>query len=179
MEPCRLVKPDLSFEKEILAYREETVAAGVALNGMGALRSGADVPVWLEQNRLMEKRETTPEGLVPADQYLYVRVADGRVVGMIQLRRELNEDLLNYGGNIGYSVRPSEWRKGYAKAMLADCLAICRDRGIPRVLITCRTDNVASRRTILANGGVYEDTRFCAEKNQPMERYWVTLSSAG
>ena len=175
MEPCRLVKPDLSFEREILSYREETVAAGVPLNGMGDLRSSADVPLWLAQNRRMEKRETTPEGLVPADQYLYVRIGDGRVVGMIQLRRDLNEDLLNYGGNIGYSVRPSEWRKGYAKAMLADCLAVCRERGYSRVLLTCRTDNEASRRTILANGGVYEDTRFCAEKNQPMERYWITL----
>jgi predicted acetyltransferase len=60
-------------------------------------------------------------------------------------------------GHIGYDVRPSARRKGHATAMLAASLPIAASLGLPRVLITCDDDNVASRRTIERNGGVLHD----------------------
>lgn len=175
MGPCKLVKPEMDHEKDIQAYRDEILAMNGSLDGMNALRRLKDVKDWLKLVRRLEDEETLPEGMVTADQYLYVRESDGRVVGMIQFRHTLNEGLARYGGHIGYSVRPSERRKGYAKQMLADCLDKCRAYGLKRVLISCRKENEASRRTILANGGAYENDVWDEEENATFERYWVEL----
>ncbi|MBQ6146940.1 MAG: GNAT family N-acetyltransferase, partial [Clostridia bacterium] len=94
---------------------------------------------------------------------------------MLQIRHYFNEYLEKYSGHIGYSVRPSERRKGYATAMLRDALPYCRELGIRDVLISCLTDNEGSRRTILRNGGVYESTVLEPERDRYLERYWIHL----
>ena len=176
MDFCQLVKPDASMEAEIMAYRTEMLAAGSSIDGTGPLRRMEDPKEWLMFNRAAESAETVHAGLVPSDQYAFVRLRDRRIVGMIQFRRELNDFLARYGGHVGYSVRPSERRKGYARRMLADCLALCAAHGHKRVLITCLADNEASRRTILANGGVYENTVYCERDGCNLQRYWVALA---
>ena len=93
---------------------------------------------------------------------------------MIQVRHEFNEFLEKYGGHIGYSVRPSERRKGYAKAMLAAALPFCwHELGLDRVLVSCLRENEGSRRTILANGGIYESTVLEPLDQVYLERYWI------
>ena len=94
---------------------------------------------------------------------------------MLAVRHFLNETLEKYGGHIGYSIRPSERRKGYAKKMLKAALPFCRELGLRQVLITCREDNIASERTILANGGVYESTVREPEKDVRLKRFWIEL----
>ena len=94
---------------------------------------------------------------------------------MIQVRHYFNEYLEKFGGHIGYSVRPSERRKGYAKKMLKDCLKYCEEINLDKVLITCMDSNVGSRKTILRNGGVYENTVFEPSREVNLERYWITL----
>jgi predicted acetyltransferase len=89
-------------------------------------------------------------------------------LGRIQLRQRLNGALLETGGHIGYDVAPEHRRQGHATAMLRAMLPVVRaDYGLGHVLITCDTDNVASRKVIEACGGVYEDTR------RGKLRYWV------
>ena len=56
---------------------------------------------------------------VPSHMYLAVRKNDRRLVGIIDLRNHINHPILGtWGGHCGYSVRPSERRKGYAKRFL-------------------------------------------------------------
>ena len=81
MGSCGLIKPRLFFKQEIIAYRQEMLASGSSMDGIGTLREFTDVPDWLARIRAMEKPETLPLGLVTAEQYLYVREADGRVGG--------------------------------------------------------------------------------------------------
>lgn len=77
-------------------------------------------------------------------------------------------DLLrDSGGHIGYDVRPTARRRGYASAMLGEALPVARALGLDQVLVTCDSDNVASRKVIEANGGRYEDTR------DNKLRYWI------
>ena len=90
-------------------------------------------------------------------------------LGRISLRHELTEALLEWGGHIGYVVRPSVRRRGLASAALTGMLAVCRERGIDPVLITCDVENTGSRRVIERAGGRYEDTRL------GKLRYWVHL----
>ncbi|HET8878312.1 MAG TPA: GNAT family N-acetyltransferase [Arthrobacter sp.] len=98
----------------------------------------------------------------------YLWIVDGETfLGSLGIRHELNDFLLNEGGHIGYSVRPSARRHGHAAQALADALPLARELGIERVLLTCGEDNAGSRATIEKNGGVYEDSR------NGKRRYWI------
>ena len=170
-----LIEPTMEYAKDIEAYRQEFLDIEGSMDGCGSLRRCATAEEWIEKCRLGKDPATVPANLVPATQFIYVREEDNRVVGMLQIRHYFNEYLEKYSGHIGYSVRPSERRKGYATAMLHDALPRCRELGITDVLISCLTDNEGSRRTILHNGGVYESTVHEPELDRDLERYWIHL----
>ena len=104
--------------------------------------------------------------------YFWITGGDGgpddEVIGFLHLRHNLNDFLLEQGGHIGYSVKPSARRRGHASAALRLGLAAAASLGIERVLVTCYDDNEPSRRTIEQGGGVLEDVR------DGVRRYWVT-----
>ena len=117
-----------------------------------------------------------PKGNVIATQFMLVHENDKKIIGMIQVRHYFNEYLEKFGGNIGYSVRPSERKKGYAKEMLKMVLPYCREIGLSKVLITCIDGNIGSEKTILSNGGIYESTVFEANENVYLKRFWIELN---
>ncbi len=175
MDKFVLIKPSFYYESDIEAFRKEMLEANSSMDGTGPLRRMENIKEWLEFNQRCENEKSVPENLVPCEQFIYVREIDNKIVGMIQFRHYFNEFLEKYGGHIGYSVRPDERRKGYAKYMLSDCLKICKAYGLDDVLITCIQGNEGSKRTILANGGVYESTIYCKPDNVYLERYWIHL----
>ena len=123
---------------------------------------------WLEENLQAEAGLNIPENWVPAIQLVSFDVA-GQALGFLNLRLRLNDYLLENGGHIGYSIRPSERGKGYAKESLRQGLQIAKEKNIHRVLVTCSIKNLASQAVILANGGQLEDIR------HETERYWIGL----
>ncbi|SDO21750.1 GNAT family N-acetyltransferase [Actinacidiphila guanduensis] len=109
-----------------------------------------------------------PDGRVACTTYWY---ADGPTyLGRLAIRHTLNGPLLEWGGHIGYDVRPSARRRGHATAMLREALPLARALGIDPALLTCDVENTPSRKVIEACGGVYEDTRV------GKRRYWVPTS---
>ncbi|KXT77819.1 GNAT family N-acetyltransferase [Streptococcus sp. DD13] len=122
---------------------------------------------WLASNQDAEMGLHLPDGWVPAIQL--VGFEDGVAVGFLNLRLRLSDYLLNEGGHIGYSIRPSERGKGYAKESLRQGLQVAKEKNINKVLVTCSVANSASRAVILANGGQREDIRY------ETERYWIDL----
>lgn len=88
-------------------------------------------------------------GYVPSEVFLEVRQNDDFVVGIIDFRHPLSDFPEKFGGHIGYSIRPSERRKGYASEMLRLVLPLCREIGESKILLTCDKGNVASQKTII------------------------------
>lgn len=172
MDSIILMQPDETMLDEITAYRNAMLAAGSSMDGCGALKRFAAAE-WLQFVGSLSSEETCPPHWVPSTQFVCVRQTDGRIVGMIDLRHRLNDFLAEYGGHIGYSVRPDERRKGYAKWMLAHVLPEARKLGLSRVLVTCDDDNEGSVRTIEANGGVFERT--ARLEDELLRRYWIDL----
>ncbi len=175
-ENMKFIEPKIEYEEQIRTYRQELLNSGSSMDGTGALRRMEDPRQWIEHCKRSTKKETVPDGLVPATQYIFVRESDDKIIGMLQIRHYLNDFLEKYGGHIGYSVAPSERRKGYATQMLQIGLNKCKELGIYKVLITCDDDNEASRKTILNNGGVYESTVYEPDEGVNLQRYWIELS---
>ena len=171
----KLTEPVSEYSRQIRAYRKEFLDCGDSMDGTGGLKRIEDPEEWIELSRLSEDPEQVPEGRVPATQYIFVREEDGKIVGMLQIRHRFNAYLEKYGGHIGYSVAPSERRRGYATQMLRLALPKCRELGLDKVLITCIDENIGSRKTILANGGVYESTVYEPNEQVRLERYWIDL----
>ena len=172
----KLVEPSMEYDRQIQAYRREFLACEGSMDGCGSLRRFDRTQDWIDQVESLKRPETTPPHLVPSSQFLYVRETDGKVVGVIQIRHRFNEYLEKYAGHIGYSVCPSERRKGYATRMLKSVLPLCRDLGLQKVLISCVRGNEGSKRTILNTGGVYESTVYEPKEQVFLERYWIDLS---
>ena len=153
-----LVNPSEEYLKELLDYRNEFLANGNSMDGCGPLRKFTDMKEYLNETNKYLNPATLPEGMVIATQFLCIRKSDNKLVGMIQVRHYFNEYLEKYAGHIGYSVRPSERRKGYASWMLNNIKPFCRSIGLDKILVCCLNNNVGSRKTILTNGGIYYRT---------------------
>ena len=101
--------------------------------------------------------------------------SEDEIVAISNFRHELNEFLLKHGGHIGYGVRPSSRRRGYATELLRLTLMKAEARGINRVRVTCSPDNPASAKTILRNGGQFDEEEFMPEHGEVISRYWIEL----
>ena len=177
MEAIKLVIPTEEYLDQVWAYRRECRDADSSMDDCGPLRHAESAAQWLADARAYTDPATVPEGKVQATQFLSIRQSDGKLVAMIQIRHYFNDYLEKYAGHIGYSVRPDERRKGYGTEQLRLALTFCKEElELDRVLITCFDTNEASRRTILANGGVYESTVHEPGEGIDLERYWITLS---
>lgn len=106
---------------------------------------------------------------------LYLCFDDERLIGLLSIRYELPEALANRYGHIGYGVRPSERKKGYATAMLRHALAVCRENGLDKVILGCYRDNLASAKTIEKNGGVLTEENDNYEKGRISRYYRIDL----
>ena len=180
MEQLELVEPSRTYAADIWAFRWEILECDAEnedqFAGCMSLDTCKSAEEWIKICELRKREETCGETgtAVPSHMYLAVRKSDNRIVGVIDLRHHINHPILGtWGGHCGYSVRPTERGKGYAKEMLRLNIQNAKVLGIPKLLITCDVSNEASEKTILANGGVYEKT--IEIDGSRMKRYWITV----
>ena len=174
MNRLELILPRLEDKEPVLSYKEEFIENGDSMDGTGILRKSNTYEDWYKSVYDNMSEETVAEGLVPAHLFLAISKENGRLIGIIDIRHKLNEFLLSFGGNIGYSVRKSERQKGYATEILSLALEKCKELGLSRVLITCDKDNIGSKKTIMKNGGVFEN-EVNYEDNIIIQRYWIDI----
>lgn len=176
MDILQLVSPSLAHEDQVMSFKAELLAENSGFDGCAGLNEVETYREWLD----FRGREAA-KGWVLSNTWLTVRQRDGRVVGIIDCRTALTDFLLQYGGHIGYCIRPSERRRGYAVEQLRLALETYQEAGEERVLITCDKDNIPSARTILANGGVLENEvadEPGLSQSGVIQRYWIALSQS-
>lgn len=177
MESIKLIEPTMDYEEDIWQFRQEILAANDKdkFAGCGNLEECLSVREWIDTINLYQTAETCPKGRVPAKFYIAVREEDNRIVGVIDLRYHINTPVLRtWGGHMGYSVRPAERHKGYAREMVRQNLQNYKKLDIKKVMITCDEGNSASRKVIMANGGVFEKN--VEVDDCVIERYWITIN---
>ena len=167
-----LRQPEAFDREQVMAYRKEFLAIDSRMDGTCALNEYDDFDAWLANVRRYSSPETTPAGKVPSTQYLALDENE-HLVGMVNLRHCLNDYLLEFGGHIGYSVRPADRKNGYAIQMLKLALDEAKALGIDRVRIACDRYNIASAKTIQANGGVLDGERYDPQDSTLTQRYWI------
>lgn len=170
------IEPTMNIADAIADYRQELLEADCTFDGTLSLKRMPDMQEYVDYviDRANPIHET-PEQNDLVTLLFCVRKSDSKILGSIQIRHEMDEFKRLYSGHIGYSVRPSERRKGYATRILKFAVDYCRTLGIKDINISCMTDNEASRRTILANGGKYRDTvHFHSDQlDIDLERYLI------
>ncbi|RSD28847.1 GNAT family N-acetyltransferase [Mesobacillus subterraneus] len=166
-----LAKPSVELEKEYLEFYEEWKASGEDMIPWVIEKEPSDFAGMVQFLMNNENGVDLPEGWVRDSTYWLVNESNA-VLGVVNIRHALTEKLLNCGGHIGYGIRPSERRKGYATKILAYSLEKTKELGIEKVLVVCDADNVASERTILRNGGK-EDASFTEENGNVVKRFWI------
>ena len=158
---------DVSFE-QILDYKEEFVLNNEIIHG-AANMTDLSVAEWVQFTENTKYKESVTPGFVTA--HTFFALDNNKIVGIINARHELNDYLLNFGGHIGYSVRKSERRKGYAKAILSYTVGFLFSLGLEKVLITCDKNNIASKRTIESCRGLLENE--VVTEDRTTLRYWI------
>ena len=175
MQDLILIQPTIEYADRIMDFRREFLESDSSMDGTSGLRRCESAQDWLALVESGRKRDTCPPEWVIADTLISVRKSDNKLIGMVNIRCEDNDVILGWAGHIGYCVRPSERRKGYAKAQLALALDVCRERGMKRVMISCDRENPASAKTIMANGGVLEREFWMEERSEVIHVYWLDL----
>lgn len=107
---------------------------------------------------------------------IYWLVDEGEVCGVLHFRHPLSSALREFGGNVGYTIRPSRRGLGYGSLILQLGLVLIWEiePALERVLLTCYEDNPASQRIIERNGGKLEKTTRLHSHPAAIRHYWIT-----
>ena len=90
-------------------------------------------------------------GWLPA-YHFKICLLDGTMIGRCDLRIGHNRNLY-YGGNIGYGIFPDFRGHHYAETACRLLFRLAKRHDLGYVIITCRPDNLPSRRTCERLGG--------------------------
>lgn len=180
MDEIKLAEPTAEYADDLWAFRQEIIEIDADSDdqfaGCMSLDKCKSAEEWIRICSLRKSEETCESvgTTVSSHTYLAIRQSDNRIVGVIDLRHHIDHPILGtWGGHCGYSVRPSERKKGYATEMLRLDILKAKELGIGKLLVTCDEGNIASEKTIIANGGVYEST--IDVDGDKMKRYWITV----
>ncbi len=173
----QLVLPSMEIERQIWDFKRELIAIDGDKYGLLSLKRTATIEEWIKKVEAMGNKETCLQNSHLQKHYIYVDERDNKVIGVVQIRYDLNDFLKKqkHAGHLGFSVRPLERRKGHGSKMLAASLPFCKALGIEKAILVCYADNAASKKTILKNGGIFEERLPNPYDEGDLERYHIDL----
>jgi len=171
-----LIRPSMEYKRQIIEMMDEWSSTGERIVPYAIRR--IDYHNFDEYIYEFDQEVNGPirEGFVRNTTYFVYQSTSDKIIGAVNIRHTLNEELLIAGGHIGDGVRPSERRKGYATEMIRLALDKCRDLNIDRVMMSCDKDNIGSSKSIIKNGGKLE-REFVNEEGVIEQIYWIKLNS--
>ena len=186
MSELELQLPTLYHKKAAEDFKSEFLEMQEPVIYGSALFDQMEYEQWLTHNINNRHESTVSIGWVTATTFFAVRKRDLKIVGMIDIRHNLgNEFLAQYGGHIGYSVRPGERKKGYATEILKMGIDYTKSLNIEKLMIACFSDNIPSIKTIIKCGGVLTEAKPYADgllvniansEEKLVNIYWIDLS---
>ncbi|MFD1177843.1 GNAT family N-acetyltransferase [Paenibacillus puldeungensis] len=175
MEAIYLVEPSTLYKEAYIDMVQEWSSTGERMIPFVLRYDYSDFDKLLtEMNRLRTSKDLA-EGKVNSSTFWLFDQNKDRIIGATNIRHTLNASLLESGGHIGYGIRPSERRRGYATTLLKLALKKALDIGIDKALVTCDYDNIGSARTIKNNGGKFESE--VKIDGIIIQRYWIRARS--
>ena len=182
MEKFYLEIPSIERKEEALDYLKEHIDYKSDINGtegINRIKDGFTYEDWLDEvTKAPDEEWAKSVGRVPATTYFTIRESDNKIIGMVNFRHSLNERLRKIGGHIGYGIRPTERRKGYAKIQLYLTLLEAQKLGLDKVMVDCIETNIGSEKTILALGGEFEEKVFDETRQKYLKNYWINVDEA-
>lgn len=179
MEQFYLEVPSIKRKDEVIEYINEFVFYNSDINGAGSLDKileGYTFEAALERCLNMQKEEYAKKiGRCQSKTFLLIRKNDNRLIGTINVRWNLTEEMKQFGGNIGYGIRPTERRKGYNKINLYLGLIEAKKLGLDKVMLDCDVNNLGSRKTMQALGGTLERTEIDPYDGVLTSVYWFNV----
>ncbi|MCX7552586.1 GNAT family N-acetyltransferase [Marinicella sp. S1101] len=166
----KLIKPKESFQSSYITYIEEL--GDEERYPFPLDFDHSDFGAMLDKINDFEQGRNLPEGYVASSTYWLIE--DDELIGVSNLRHELNESLKTAGGHIGLGIRPSYRGQGLSIQLLNLTLEKAKKKGINPAHIHCYKDNTASARMIRACGGELDSE--LDEGGVLVQRYLVDLS---
>lgn len=167
----KLISPSKKYKKSFIEGLREFHAEGNELN-YDTENIDKDFSTFVEE--VHERLRGSGDDTKVPDSLLWL-VHRGEFIGRVSIRHKLNKKLEEYGGHIGYYIRPSKRKKGYGSKALELALEHARKLGIDKVLVTCDEDNLASQKIIKKYGGVHQDTITTPYNKKPTMRWWISI----
>ena len=182
MEKFYFEKPSLKRKDEIIDFLDEFIKYKSNINGSGGLDKIYDGYSFFDAlDRCLKTEDEEYARSInkcPGKTFLLIRENDNKIVGTINLRWNLNEEMLKFGGHIGYGIRPLERKKGYNKINLYMALKEAKKIGLKRVMIDCSINNIGSNKTIKALGGILERCEIDPYDNTETNVYWINVDES-
>lgn len=175
MDNIKLIEPSIEIKELVDNFIEDyKIHNENHINGSSGLIKYEDYYEWLE---LIENQKTIiPSNLeTPAFTYFLLRESDNKIIGSIQLRLYLTDELEVDGGNIGYGIAPSERGKGYGTKQLELVIEKAREFNLESLLITCNKTNNSSANVAMKNNGVFIGEGYSPRKETVTEKYLINL----
>lgn len=180
MEKFYLEIPSVERKNEIIDYIKEFAIYHSDTNGMGALdkilegytfEQALDMCLKLQDEVYAKKL-----GRCQSKTFLLIREDDDRIVGSVNVRWNLIESMKEFGGNIGYGIRPTERRKGYNKINLYLALIEAYKLGLEEVILDCDVNNLGSVKTLEALNGKLKKTAIDPYDGVLTSVYWFDVN---
>lgn len=168
-----LRKPTIDDAQKVWDFRQEFIDNDEVMCGDSGMKKYENYVDWLDKVSKDDNPEFLQVGRVLATQFIAIRKSDNIVVGAVNVRHSLTDNLRIHGGHIGDCIRKSERGKGYGTMQIGLALQFCKDIGVDRALMSCVKTNIASERSIVKNGGILENEVFA--DGEVYKRFWINL----